>query len=1857
MRHRMRQILAIACTVSMTMQMSVFAAQGDKLSSDLYGSFPEDTPHTLAALAQGDENGDAVTREGLWTMNMIHHNPGLEPYESPYNNSEFLEEREIDGHVFFLYDCAQFGVLWDDFDILNGIELTEEEYWANPDDPEIKALNEKKVLPYGSKERIWEEKKKADIIDKYNKAEEAGRQVMFMMDTIAVPIHLKEMYQSEICSGNTIDIKKEKTKQVMDCMMEEMLREFPQIDGFTFRFGETYVGPRYGAGAPYHVGNNPMIDDSYHKEFVDHMAEWLYGEKCPDGKARELIYRNWGFGPFQKDPETYLKITDEIEPNEHLYLCIKHTNSDFARKCKFNPIIGIGRHQQIVEVQSAREYEGKGAFPNYIGEGVINGFEEYEHMYEEGDTAFQSLRDAINCENSLVKGVWTWDRGGGWNGPYLNGANGIVGENNPDIHNHEVVIQNGSELWCDLNTYVVTQWCKDTSKTDKYYAKQYATEILGMNEKDAESFYKLCILSARAVLLGKTGDKAGTGGNYWMRDNIVHGLGKQSSLINNKTAMAERAEGVALWEEMIAIAEGLDDSLYDVPLPDSTTSVKDYIITTCKYGYYFFNLIYQTIIAKGTKENGDKTGNYDTETIMNALAEYDRLWEEWEELYETADGCPSLFMKEDKHYDFLGYDSDGGFDAAIKYARPTLTVNKNRQIEVGEKISSKARYTFGNDLLYASDNPDVATVDEMGIVTGVAEGYAKITVSTKGTDPLKAVFMVNVVPDDGIGGPGGTPEVPTVETKFEQTFDSQSEVDRWKYTNNNGYAIWNEQDGNMILKGEEDDGKGDVILTLPEAITGEHLVYSADVRVSNQENDSLTLRGSNGEIIAQLDFGGPNVGNKLALNGQNGTNEVLPLVSYEANKLYHVEIGVNTNTKKFTVTVTDMESGKKLLNGPVYGFREQAEDLGQLMMGSRDGAVKPPILGGEMFIDNIKIEKINMPEEQEEEKQYKTVFQEDFSKDVSDQWIGGGTKTCKDGEMTLSNGIGGEATFALPTPIAGHAIITFKMKINNESDRAFFQPTNSDGKHITQVEFRGNKNDPKGQIVVYKGSDLPAIVPYQPNTFYDVAIDMDTRTREIKICVNGGKPVIVNGYKDEDANNTALAKLNLGIRDNAALTISDLKIVQEQEISVPLSEIVTRTDMSETVLKGGRLSLPAVPEGYEIRVTGTVPEKIFSANGVLINRPAEDMEVEVSFELRNLMDANQTPESLGAVKIPVRKGRQLVETTGVTLDESEMNLGQGDSVRLTAEISPENSDNKSVEWDSSDWRVASVSQDGLVTGISEGDAIITVRSRDHATLEAVCKVHVKPGVPVVGIVLDKTELEMIKGEKAQLTATASPSNASNPGIYWESTDKKVATVDRDGLVTAQGVGKAVITATTRSGGFKAECKVTVGKAKYQATVEGGVITAVDGEPCDNKTDMSIAANSNVTIVADEPEAGYLFAGWEVSPASVKVKDADAAETSFVMPESPVMIRARFVENVATAGNAIARSTASPSDWYAVADQASLDALLDDDEILTEKDWEYLEKGRDVDVILHFDRKEASYGSNDNAVEEMKELLEDDEKIAFFTKTSLSKKVEGLAAESLATASNAVEITVGIPSEFMGMDSYDMISWNENEGAFDMEFSLDPERNMVTFTGTVNGIYALAYIETVEIPDEDNPGTPVEPSDPVRPNHSGSSGSSSGAVSASGYMKTDAKRGRVHSINGIITGNGAGYSNWQQEQRKDGTVVWRFRYADGTFASGTMENRADGTVYEKILWELINGAWYAFGADGIAKSGMIYDEALGGCFYIDINTGMKTGWTSVDGIWYYFNPVSDGKKGIRLENTWIDGWYVDENGIWNGQQKQ
>ncbi len=82
-------------------------------------------------------------------------------------------------------------------------------------------------------------------------------------------------------------------------------------------------------------------------------------------------------------------------------------------------------------------------------------------------------------------------------------------------------------------------------------------------------------------------------------------------------------------------------------------------------------------------------------------------------------------------------------------------------------------------------------------------------------------------------------------------------------------------------------------------------------------------------------------------------------------------------------------------------------------------------------------------------------------------------------------------------------------------------------------------------------------------------------------------------------------------------------------------------------------------------------------------------------------------------------------------------------------------------------------------------------------------------VPVSGVSVSPSSASILVGQTQQLTATISPSNATNQNLSWSSNNSSVVTVDQNGLVTAVGSGVATVTATTLDGGFTDDAIITV----------------------------------------------------------------------------------------------------------------------------------------------------------------------------------------------------------------------------------------------------------------------------------------------------------------------------------------------------------------------------------------------------------------------------------------------------------------
>ncbi len=171
--------------------------------------------------------------------------------------------------------------------------------------------------------------------------------------------------------------------------------------------------------------------------------------------------------------------------------------------------------------------------------------------------------------------------------------------------------------------------------------------------------------------------------------------------------------------------------------------------------------------------------------------------------------------------------------------------------------------------------------------------------------------------------------------------------------------------------------------------------------------------------------------------------------------------------------------------------------------------------------------------------------------------------------------------------------------------------------------------------------------------------------------------------------------------------------------------------------------------------------------------------------------------------------------TGVTLNTDTLTLTEGGTgVTLIPAIAPENAANKAVIWASSDEGIATVSQDGLVTPVSAGTAVITVTTVDGG-FTATCEVTVavRGNIQITGITVSGLygATSVYVGNTLQMVAEVLPNDADNKTVTWNVINGTgSAVISANGLLMANGTGTVTVQAVAEDGsGITGEIIITI----------------------------------------------------------------------------------------------------------------------------------------------------------------------------------------------------------------------------------------------------------------------------------------------------------------------------------------------------------------------------------------------------------------------------------------------------------------
>lgn len=264
-----------------------------------------------------------------------------------------------------------------------------------------------------------------------------------------------------------------------------------------------------------------------------------------------------------------------------------------------------------------------------------------------------------------------------------------------------------------------------------------------------------------------------------------------------------------------------------------------------------------------------------------------------------------------------------------------------------------------------------------------------------------------------------------------------------------------------------------------------------------------------------------------------------------------------------------------------------------------------------------------------------------------------------------------------------------------------------------------------------------------------------------------------------------------------------------------------------------------------------------------------------------------------------------IPVSEIILSDTSIELLIGGSQNLTATVLPDDASDKSIVWESSDSRIAKVSNDGVVTAVGVGSCSIHAKSGE---ITATCSIKTLP-IRVTSIEITPAECELVVGDALELTASVLPENATYKTVYWESSDEDVATVSQNGVVTAMGEGYCRILAS--ADGFSAQCEVAVSPLIVEVTsvtLDATSLAMTTGDtytltatvvPSDatdptvswTSSDKSVATVSGGTVRAVGAGTCNITAkaGAKSATCHVTVADAVVAVTSVTLNESTLTL--------------------------------------------------------------------------------------------------------------------------------------------------------------------------------------------------------------------------------------------------------------------------------------------------------------------------------------------------------------------------------
>ena len=406
---------------------------------------------------------------------------------------------------------------------------------------------------------------------------------------------------------------------------------------------------------------------------------------------------------------------------------------------------------------------------------------------------------------------------------------------------------------------------------------------------------------------------------------------------------------------------------------------------------------------------------------------------------------------------------------------------------------------------------------------------------------------------------------------------------------------------------------------------------------------------------------------------------------------------------------------------------------------------------------------------------------------------------------------------------------------------------------------------------------------------------------EIAYTTNNAKAATV----DSDGTVTGVAKGKAVI--TAALTQNG-KVVKKATVEIRVARRVTKVTLSQknlTLLMSDDPTLagvltPADPDQPPVPVIVIAARRGVALNAVCTPEDATDRKVSFSTTDVGVAKINGGNQLYGVeqgecdLTVSSVQNPEITETFHVLvidplkkiqIEAPSKTVFAGESMSLDLVYQPETATIQKVVWSSNKPAVATVDENGMVTGVAKGQAKIEAKALDGSGVAGSIIITVMQNVEE--ITLKETDITVAVNKTQKAVATLLPANADNKKVTWTSSDEGIAVVRTDGSITGKQPGTCVVTVTSVSNpSVSASMNVTVVQPVTKIVVSSPAKTIFVGERTEmdamcqpeNATNQNVTWNSRRPAVATVDESGVVT-GVARGQAVIEAKATDGSNVT------------------------------------------------------------------------------------------------------------------------------------------------------------------------------------------------------------------------------------------------------------------------------------------------------------------------------------------------------------------------------------------